>query len=151
MGQRPRWGEHGQRIDVQALATSFRVIVTMGRPAVRQRFVGSLESDQRALTLVHPDATVGPAGGIGTGTLVSPGTRLAAAIEIGAYCLIHTSAVLSHDNVIGDFVTISPSATLTRGATEHERASVGAGAPVTRDVKPGTTVVGVPARVRAGP
>jgi sugar O-acyltransferase (sialic acid O-acetyltransferase NeuD family) len=155
-------------IEAQALPASCQVIVTMGRPAVRERFVGSLGSDQRALTLVHPDATVGPAVEIGPGTLVSPGARLAAALEIGAYCLIHTSAVISHDDVIGDFVTISPSATLTGGVIVHHRASIGAGATilpgisigadavigagalVTRDVDPATTVAGVPARVRAG-
>lgn len=50
---------------------------------------------------------------------------------------------------IGDYVFIGPRAIILPGVTIGDRAVVGAGAVVTKDVEPGTIVGGVPAKVIA--
>ncbi|MEM7325438.1 MAG: sugar acetyltransferase [Actinomycetota bacterium] len=125
------------------------------------------EADARGLgiaTLIHADTTVGPWVDVGLGSMVFAGARLTGNITVGAFCQLHTGTVVSHDDVLGDHVTLSPSATLCGGVTIGDRstvfagatvmpgvtigaeATVGAGALVNRDVAPGATVVGVPAK-----
>lgn len=142
-----------------------QVLVALGDNDERRRTHDQLVSAGRDLaTLVHPDTTIGPAVELGPGVLVSPGVRITANVRVGRGALIHTSAVLSHDDVLGDFVTVSPSVTLCGGVTLEDGAwiaagatvlpgvtigagaTVGAAAMVHRDVAPGTTVAGVPAK-----
>ena len=59
-----------------------------------------------------------------------PGARVAGAVSIGAGALVGSGAVV------------------LQGLTVGAGATIGAGAVVTRDVAPGVTVVGVPARAR---
>ncbi len=140
------------------------VVIALGENERRQRMHARCFADQVARTLVHQDTTIGPAVELGPGTLVSPGVRVTANVRVGQGALLHTGAVLSHDDVLGDFVTISPSVTLCGGVTVGDRAwiaagatvlpgvtighdaIVGAGALVHRDVAPGATVAGVPAK-----
>jgi acetyltransferase-like isoleucine patch superfamily enzyme len=85
--------------------------------------------------------------------------------SVGAYSIINTSAVADHDDQLGkgvhlmpgatlcgeivveDFATIGANATVLPRLRIGSGAFVGAGAVVTRDVPPGATVVGVPARI----
>ena len=85
-------------------------------------------------------------------------------IHLGMGSQINLVCTIGHDSIIGDFVTMSPGATISGnvtigsfatigsnasvipGVTLGEGCTVGAGAAVIRDVEPGTTVVGVPAR-----
>jgi sugar O-acyltransferase (sialic acid O-acetyltransferase NeuD family) len=141
------------------------VALALGRPATRAEVLERLiELGRTPATLVHAEATIGPDVELGPGCIVSPGVRITANIRIGAATLVHTGVVLSHDDVIGRCVTISPGTTITGGVTLGDEVSigagvtvlpgvtigrgavVGAGAVVTRDVEPGTTVVGVPAK-----
>lgn len=90
--------------------------------------------------IVNPGSQIGDGVVINTGATVdhdcvletccniSPGCRLSGRTHIGRYAFLGTGAVTIPDVVVGD------------GAT------VGAGAVVIREVPPGTTVVGVPAR-----
>lgn len=85
--------------------------------------------------------------------------------RIGSYSFIDQQTMLGHDVVIDDFVHIAPrcllaghvhvktravihsGAMISRGVSVGEGAVVGMGAVVFKDVPPGATVVGNPARV----
>src|SRR6185437_1651752 len=85
-------------------------------------------------------------------------------IELGSHTLLNPGCIVSHDCRIGDFASLGPGVLLAGRVSVGEGAqlgigvvvsprcsigawaTVGAGAVVVRDVQPGVTVVGVPAR-----
>lgn len=106
---------------------------------------------------------------VGEGALLSPFVTLTSNIRIGRYFHANYYSHVAHDCHIGDFVTFAPGvrcngnvviedhAYIGTGALIRQGqpgrplrigrgAVVGMGAVVTRDVPPGTTVVGNPAR-----
>lgn len=116
------------------------------------------------VSLVHPTAMIASDAVLGLGSQVLIGATVATCVRIGAYSIINSRASVDHDCIIGDGVHIGPGATLCgqievgdgvfvgAGATVLPRikigndATIGAGAVVTKDVAPGMTVLGVPAR-----
>ena len=107
---------------------------------------------------------------IGAGAVLCPFVTLTSNIRIGQHFHANIYSYVAHDCVIGDFVTFAPAvhcngnvlvedhAYIGSGAILRQGkpgkpliigkgAVVGMGAVVTKDVAPGTTVVGNPARV----
>lgn len=98
------------------------------------------------------------------GACISPFVTLTSNITIGRCFHANLYSYVEHDCVIGDFVTLAPGskvngavtigdhayigsgAVLRQGITIGAGATVGMGAVVNRDVPPGITVVGNPAR-----
>ncbi|AKM08239.1 acetyltransferase [Pelagerythrobacter marensis] len=102
---------------------------------------------------------------IGPGALLSPFVTLTSNIAIGRCFHCNLYSYVEHDCIIGDYVTFAPGvkcngsvtigdhayigsgAAIRQGVSIGAGATVGMGAVVTRDVPPGATVVGNPARV----
>jgi sugar O-acyltransferase (sialic acid O-acetyltransferase NeuD family) len=117
-----------------------------------------------ALTVVHPRAFVADNAIVGIGAQVMALAAVCAGARVGEAALINTSASVDHDCIVGDGAHIGPGATLAGEVTVEDfafvgagavvlprlhigaGATVGAGAIVTRDVAPGATVSGNPAR-----
>jgi len=99
------------------------------------------------------------------------GTSASGRTVVGSDCLLMAYTHVAHDCIVGDFVTLAPRVSVNgrikiedgvyigsdatflpgkadRFLTVGEGAVVGAGAVVTRDVEPHTTVVGAPAKPR---
>jgi sugar O-acyltransferase (sialic acid O-acetyltransferase NeuD family) len=146
-------------------ARDVEVLVAVGAPGPRAGLVAGLDAlEVRLLTLVHPNATVGPRTVIGEGSIVCPGVVLTCDVQVGRAAIVNYGALVGHDCVIGTGAFVAPgvhlAGTVTVGARADigigasviqrvrigEDAILGAGAVVIRDVAPGTTVVGVPAR-----
>lgn len=106
---------------------------------------------------------------IGEGAILCPFSLLTSTVRIGRYFHANNHAYVSHDCVIGDYVTLAPGAkvngnvhlgdhcyvgsgaVIKQGTPDRPRkigagAIIGMGAVVTRDVAPGETVIGNPAR-----
>ncbi len=101
---------------------------------------------------------------LGEGALLSPFVTLTSNIRVGRCFQANLYSCIEHDAVIGDFVTFGPGvrcngnvtigdyayigsgALIRQGLTIGAGATVGMGAVVTKDVAPGVTVVGNPAR-----
>lgn len=116
------------------------------------------------VTLVHPSAVVSPTAVLGEGTVVMPSAVVNADAVVGVGVVVNSGAVVEHDARVEDFAHLSPNSVLGGGAKVGRlawigtgavvlprvavgaEARVGAGAVATRDVDPGATVVGVPAR-----
>lgn len=115
--------------------------------------------EARAASVVQMDEVV-----IGDGACLSPFVTLTSNIRIGRCFHANLYSYVEHDCIIGDFVTFAPGAKVNgnvtigdhayigsgaiirQGLTIGAGAIVGMGAVVTRDVPPGVTVVGNPAK-----
>lgn len=115
--------------------------------------------EARAASVVQMDEVI-----IKDGACLSPFVTLTSNIQIGRCFHANLYSYVEHDCVIGDFVTFAPGAKVNgnvtigdhayigsgaiirQGITIGTGAIIGMGAVVTRDVPPGVTVVGNPAK-----
>jgi len=140
-------------------------VCAIGDPATRLRVCRELSSrGVKFITLIHPTATVGDDTVIGVGCILCPGVVLTANVRLGDFVIVNAQSTVGHDAEIGDGATLSGHGDITGharigegvflgthaavlpGAKVGAYAKVGAGSVVLRSVKPGATVMGVPAK-----
>lgn len=101
---------------------------------------------------------------MGEGALISPFTTFTSNIRVGRHFHLNLYSYVEHDCVIGDYVTFAPAvrcngnvtigddayigsnAVIRQGLTVGAGATIGMGAVVTKNVPPGETWAGNPAR-----
>ena len=149
----------------QAIGPDAGYVIAIGAGTVRRTLDERLTAaGRRALTLIHPMATVGGDNRIAEGCILTAGSRVTTNITLGRHTQLHVNSTIGHDSVLDDFVSVYPGATVSGnvhlgegvtigtganvlpGVSIGAGAFVGAGAVVTDDIEPGVTVVGVPAR-----
>ena len=116
------------------------------------------------ISLVHENAILGNNIRIGKGSIISPNVTLSCDITVGDFVTINAFCGIGHDVIIGDWCTLnsfvningfsklgdgvevgSHAVVLPNGKV-GEFAKIGAGSLVVKEVKPRTTVIGVPAK-----
>jgi sugar O-acyltransferase (sialic acid O-acetyltransferase NeuD family) len=149
-----------------------RMVIGIGSPHGRQAVAERAVAAGFAFaTLVHPRVERSRWIEIGDGAVICAGNILTTNIRLGRQVQINLACTVGHDVDIGDVATLSPgvncsgrvrigarayigtNASIINGEADKplvigDDAVIGAAACVTRDVAPGTTVVGVPARPR---
>jgi sugar O-acyltransferase (sialic acid O-acetyltransferase NeuD family) len=116
------------------------------------------------MTLIHPTAIVYDTAEIGEGVVVSPYCIISANVKIeefttmqsfcnfghdahiGKFCSIESYAFLGGFAQIGDYVTLHTRTTILPRVKVGDNAIVGAGSVAIKNVNPGITVFGIPAR-----
>ena len=152
-------------------ATSRHISLAIANSAVREKLAARCVADGvdffdvRAANAVVMDEVQ-----LGLGAVLSPFVTLTSNIRIGQHFHANLYSYVEHDCVIGDFVTFAPGVMCNGNVVVEDHAyigtgailrqgkpgepliigrgaMVGMGAVVTKNVAPGTTVVGNPARV----
>lgn len=154
-------------------AQSRHICLAIANSAVREKLAARCTADGVAfLEVIAPNVVVMDEVELGLGALLSPFVTLTSNIRIGQQFHANIYSYVAHDCVIGDFVTFAPGVHCNGNVLIEDHAYIGAGAilrqgkpgeplvigrgavvgmgaVVTRNVAPGTTAVGNPARVMA--
>lgn len=151
--------QHRARVDA--------VTIGIGTPAARLKVAEELKAMMNSVeypALIHPTAIIDRrTATIERGVLVCAGVVATVNITLREFALCNFGCTLGHEATIGRGAVINPGANLSGGVmvgdgaqvstgaqvlqylTVGEGATVGAGAVVTKDVRAGVTVVGIPA------
>jgi sugar O-acyltransferase (sialic acid O-acetyltransferase NeuD family) len=139
-------------------------LCALGEPAAKRHYTAALRAQGANFIVLRPDLTTGERVQLGAGGLFERKVSLAPDVKIGELVTILSTTIVGYDVQIGDYcqigsfvfigggaligrdVVIHPHATVLPGVKVGDGAVVGAGAVVIRDVAPGTTVMGNPAK-----
>ena len=141
-------------------------VLAVGDGPVRRRLFDTMSrSPLLPATLIHPSVNIHSSVTVGSGSIVCNRAALTVDIRIGAHVIVNLGSTIGHDVEIEAFATLHPGthlsgnahigeacelgtgATVLPGVCIGTEAVIGAGAVVTKDVPPGATAVGVPARI----
>lgn len=144
---------------------SAQMVIGIGAPKVRREIARRWpEVEDWIPPAIFPGASIGWGSELGIGSVVAPGVVITTGVELGAHCYVNVNAVIGHgvragdyvnlsqkasiagDVVLGEGVHVGAGATVLQGLRLGFGCRIGAGAVVTKDVPPGETWVGVPAR-----
>lgn len=141
----------------------WKAVLAVDPPAIKQRLWNHYR-EENLITLISPYAYVSSRACIGPGSIIQRGVNIMPQVRTGKGCKFNLHATVHHEAVIGDFCTLAPQALVLgrvvledqvyvgAGAIIKQRcrigkgATIGAGAVVVKDVPPGATVVGIPAK-----
>ncbi len=151
---------HRSEIDALALG--------IGSPAARLKVSADVEElfpDIAWPPLVHPSVLLDrPSCRIGKGVLLCAGVIGTVNLVLEPFCMVNLACTLGHEAILGRGAVLNPTVNISGGVhlaagvlvgtgaqiLQYVRvgaaAKVGAGAVVTKDVAPGDTVVGIPAK-----
>lgn len=137
----------------------------IGHPSIRKRIQEHLsEQGVRFETLIHPTVKIPGNSHVGDGTIICHYCSVSPNVTLGKGCFMNGYSAVGHDASIGNYTVINPrgqisgkcqigdevmiggASFINSGRKVGEKATVVPGSIVFRNVKPGTYVMGNPAR-----
>ncbi|MDX1620182.1 MAG: acetyltransferase [Nitriliruptorales bacterium] len=154
-------------VGLDRVAAGDRFVIGIADPSPRRRLAAILtERGAVAVTVVHPQAVVGPDTELGDGCVILANAHVSSSVRLGAHVHINYNATVGHDTVLEgcvtllpgasvagnvhleDDVTVGTNASVLQGLRIGRASTIGAGAVVTRSCDAGQVLLGVPARPR---
>lgn len=158
-------GHIGGSKELATLPADVGYVIAIADPATKRR-IDELGGNRRAPVLVHPSVALARTATVGAGTVIFGYVMVTDQVRIGRHVHVNGSTTIGEEATVGDYSTISPQvgisgkvsigagvflgvgAVVNPGVCIGPGAVVGSGAAVIRDVRAGSTVVGVPAAER---
>lgn len=141
-------------------------VMAIAAPEIKEKIVSGLkEKGARFVSIIDPSVSIGRATRIGEGVVMFGQCGISVNVEIGNFVFLNALVGVGHDAGIGDYSMIGPKCCISGhtkigrcvtmgalastypGITVGDHATIGMNSCAVRKVKPGTTVVGVPAKV----
>ncbi len=142
------------------------VVIALSDPAVKYRLVGRLQEFgcTNFPAIVHPHTWIAKDVTVGDGSIIYPGTSINVGSKIGRFVMINMNCAVGHDVTVEDYSFLAPNvgiggnthiskgcvvgigSSVKQSITIGEWSVLGAGSAVIRNVDPGQTVGGVPAK-----
>ena len=139
-------------------------LCALGDPTAKRGYTEALRAQGADFINLRPDLTVGERVQLSPGGIYERKVSLGPDVKVGFMVTILSTTIVGYDVSIGDYcqigsfvfigggakigndVVIHPHTTILPGVTVGDGAIVGAGSVVIRNVAPGTTVMGNPAK-----
>ena len=140
-------------------------ITAIGNNTVRAEKFNLLKNTGfQMISIVHPQALIDTKVSYGDNVIIEMGTAIHTNSKIGNNVFLGGEALIGHHNIIGDhvlvggnvsfggsvivedYVSLGVGASIKPGIRLGKGSVIGVGAAVIKDVEPGSTVVGVPAK-----
>ncbi len=145
------------------------VVCAIANYQVKKRIIEELKNSHnkaniKFANIIHPSIGLNSTVKIGEGCIIYEGNIITANIEIGNHVIVSPKCGIGHDSTIKDYcnilwnvnisgnvlleegVTMGSGSTIIQGKKVGQGSFIGAGAVVIRDIKEGSTAVGVPSR-----
>lgn len=138
--------------------------LAIASPKIKEKIVPQLkEKGAKFATILAPTAAIGKRSTIGEGVVMFKDAGISVDVTVGNFVFFNGRSSVGHDCVIGDYTTLSPYVCISGktvigkcvnigtlasthpGVIVGDYATIGMNSAAIRRVKPGTTVIGVPA------
>jgi len=148
------------------------LVLAIGDPKVKASIVRGIKSPNIEYPILrHPTAVIQDEAAvvIGKGTILCAGSILTTDIHLGSHVLVNLNTTIGHDTSIGNYSSLMPGVNVSGEVTIGnsvligsgssilnrvqigDRCVIGIGSVVNKDIEPGVTAAGVPARgIRRG-
>lgn len=143
------------------------LVIPIGNPKIKSSIYDKVSNISNVVfpNIIHPNICLDKNNvEVGKGNIITAGVNLTCDIKIGDFNLINLNCTIGHDTKIGNFNVINPLVAISgnvciehccligtgsqilQGLNISKNSTVGAGAVVTKNVEPNTTVIGIPAK-----